>query len=126
MAASDFQSTFDARATESFERAFGISVTVRRGVLTTKSVTSLIERLPRDVDYQEDSFADSFTDYRFQINVDAYQISSVAVEPQQGDRIEFSENGTSVVAVVQKLRGMPAYEYMDGQYRWRLHARRSE
>ena len=64
---------------------FGVTVTLKRGPRETTGVTATWSRVPEDVDGE--FIPTKVVERMFRIDVTAYVIDQIAVEPQKHDRI---------------------------------------
>ncbi|MHB8953563.1 MAG: hypothetical protein ACYC4U_11385 [Pirellulaceae bacterium] len=118
--------TFDddfAVADAAFAEAFGDTVSIHRGALSTAGVTA--EATSRDYEVNDtDGFITTIHSRDYVIDVAEYQISAAVVQPRGGDRIKESIGGTTHVFEVTPLTGRPCAEWSATQKpQWLIHTK---
>lgn len=119
--------TFDAdfsAASELFAEAFGTTVTVSRGPLSTASVECEAYQNDYTVEEAEGLITIvSIRDYVFR--VDAYLIAGRVVAPQRGDRFTETIAGEQYIFEAYPLPGMPVSQWTDTDGgSWLVHAKK--
>lgn len=118
-----FDSDFSA-ASELFVEAFGTTVTLSRGPLSTESVECETYQNEYLVDDAE-GLATAVTVRDFVVSVSDYLIGGRVVAPQRGDRFTETIAGTAYVFEASPLPGMPVAQWVDTDGgKWVVHAKK--
>lgn len=119
---SRFESTFQNRVLLAAQRAFGVSVTIVRGIYSSAAFTCR----RNDVEHKTidgNGIPISITMRAFVLPVTSVVIDGDTVEPRTGDRIL---EGSEVFEIQPPDANKPAVELQAGGYEWICHTKRVE
>lgn len=102
------------------ERAFGVTVTYKRGSSTTDSFTAIRSDVEYEVMGGEFGLAIKVTSRDYLLPKSSVVIGGVEVEPRAGDRIV--EGGETVE--IMPLGDKPAVELQAGGFRYLVHTKK--
>lgn len=114
-----FHETFNTRAMLAADRAFGVSVKLRRGQFKTAAFTAPWQSVDYEV-IDAEGFTTKITSRDYVIPADKVVINGLTVEPRDGDVLE-EVNGNFEV---MKIPGRPGVELLPGGYRWLVHTKK--
>ena len=119
-----FQESFNTRVIPAGNRAFGVSIQISHADSVTDPLTAVWEEHKYEV-FDANGFATFANSRDFMFAVSDTLLGIDAFEPQPGDRITLTENGTvKTYEVMPVSESMPAVELMPGDYRWKVHTKR--
>ena len=118
---SSFETQFE-RGRTALNRAFGVSITFKRGVQTSSSFTARRTDYEYEVFGQDLGFPVKVTSRLFKFAVSDVVLGGTTIEPQEGDLIT---EGTEVFEVLP-ADGLPAVEAVSGGYEWLVRTKQVE
>lgn len=118
-----FQETFNTRVVPAADRAFGLPITIQRGLNVTDPITAQWEDQRYDV-ADEDGMFTAFHARDFMFAVADCAFAGDLFEPRAGCVIRVTENDAEKVFEVCPVGDMPAVQLEPGGYRWRVHSKR--
>jgi len=114
-----FHQTFEARAQLAVERAFGVTVTLRRGSLTTDSFTATFDVQEYDSVEFETGLNIKVISRDFYLPASSIVFGGSTVEPTAGMVIHEGDAEYEICPIA----GRPAAELQPGGYRYLVHTK---
>jgi len=118
--ATRFHETFENRVQPAIERAFGVTVTLRRGSLVTDSFTATFVEQDYDAIEHETGIQVKVSMRDYFLPVSSVVLAGKEVEPTEGMVVVDGSHEFEILPVP----GKPAVELQPGGYRYLVHTKR--
>lgn len=120
---SRFESTFQGRVIPAAERAFGVTVTFARGVLTSEEFTARRNDRMHNAIGAEYGLEIRITMRDYILPAASVVVDGDEIEPRTGDRIT---EGDEIFEIQPPDANTPSVELQAGGYEWIVHTKRVE